>query len=148
MGFIRVRIICQIMWCTKVGVKLVYSYSIITTFCLRFNCYFLSTTNTCDVIGVVADLYVEKMRYAAVKCMCRSYRPTLPVSYIAQVLGFSSVLLVEPSGKKDTDGLDECVEWLKAHGACLITDNSGEMLLDSKVCKKKAPKLAFVCVSA
>ncbi|KVI09734.1 hypothetical protein Ccrd_011860 [Cynara cardunculus var. scolymus] len=27
-----------------------------------------------------ADLYVEKMRYAAVKCMTRSYRPTLPAS--------------------------------------------------------------------
>lgn len=71
--------------------------------------------------------------------MSRSYRPTLPVSYIAQVLGFSSVLpMVEPSGEKDTDGLEECVEWLKAHGACLITDNSGEMLLDSKVCYKQA----------
>uniref|UniRef100_A0A175YP22 PCI domain-containing protein n=1 Tax=Daucus carota subsp. sativus TaxID=79200 RepID=A0A175YP22_DAUCS len=80
------------------------------------------------------DLYVEKMRYTAVKCISRSYRPTLPVAYIAQLLGFSSVVLpTEPSDEKDTDGLEECAEWLKAHGACLIIDNAGKVLLDSKV---------------
>nr|GFB21561.1 SAC3 family protein A isoform X1 [Tanacetum cinerariifolium] len=68
------------------------------------------------------------MRYAAVKCMTRSYRPTLPVSYVAQILGFQSP---EPSDEKDTGGLEECTEWLKAHG-CLTTDSSGEMMLDAK----------------
>lgn len=63
------------------------------------------------------------MRYKAVSCMSRSYRPTVPVSYIAKVLGFTS----------DSVEIDECVEWLKAHGACLITDNGGEMQLDAKV---------------
>lgn len=82
-----------------------------------------------------ADLYVEKMRYAAVNCMSRSYRPTIPVPYVAQVLGFTGVLpLVEAPDEKDTDGLEECMEWLKAHGACLTADNSGEMQLDAKVC--------------
>ncbi|KAK3034449.1 hypothetical protein RJ639_034686 [Escallonia herrerae] len=84
--------------------------------------------NTC-----LMDLYVEKMRYAALTCMSRSYRPTLPVTYIAQVLGFNSAFAsAEASDEKDTDGLDECVEWLKAHGACLTADNSGELLLDAK----------------
>nr|XP_017233075.1 PREDICTED: SAC3 family protein A-like [Daucus carota subsp. sativus] len=79
------------------------------------------------------DLYVEKMRYAAMKCMSRSYRPTLPVAYIAQVLGFSSVLpTAEQNDEKDVDAIEECVEWLKAHGACLITDNPDEVLLDAK----------------
>ena len=82
---------------------------------------------------ISADLYVEKMRYAAVKCMTRSYRPTLPVSYVAQILGFQSP---EPSDEKDTGGLEECTEWLKAHG-CLTTDSSGEMMLDAKVCLLK-----------
>ncbi|KVI06910.1 hypothetical protein Ccrd_014733 [Cynara cardunculus var. scolymus] len=59
------------------------------------------------------DLYIEKMRYAALKCITRSYRPTLPVSYVAQVLGFPSA---EVSDEKDTGGLEECTEWLKAHG--------------------------------
>ncbi|KAI3748661.1 hypothetical protein L6452_11909 [Arctium lappa] len=77
--------------------------------------------NTC-----LMDLYVEKMRYAAVKCMTRSYRPTLPVSYVAQILGFPT------ADEKDTEGLEECMEWLKAHGACLTSDNSGEMMLDAK----------------
>ena len=79
----------------------------------------------CGVFG--ADLYVEKMRYAAVKCMTRSYRPTLPVSYVAQILAFPT------ADEKDIDGFEECIEWLKAHGACLASDNSGEMMLDAKV---------------
>lgn len=82
-----------------------------------------------------ADLYVEKMRYAAVKCMTRSYRPTLPVSYVAQVLGFQS------SDEKDSGALEECTEWLKAHGACLATDTSGEVMLDAKVCTKFQPRI-------
>lgn len=66
--------------------------------------------------------------------MSRSYRPTLPVSYIAQVLGFATVVPAnEGSDEKDLDGVEECVEWLKAHGACLITDNNGEIQLDTKV---------------
>ncbi|KAI9387699.1 hypothetical protein POPTR_010G213700v4 [Populus trichocarpa] len=83
--------------------------------------------NTC-----LMDLYVEKMRYKAVSCMSWSYRPTIPVSYIAQVLGFSSAS--DGNDEKDSDGsgLEECVEWMKAHGACLTTDNNGEMQLDTK----------------
>lgn len=81
----------------------------------------------------LTDLYVEKMRYKAVSCMSWSYRPTIPVSYIAQVLGFSSAS--DGNDEKDSDGsgLEECVEWMKAHGACLTTDNNGEMQLDTKV---------------
>ncbi|THF97978.1 hypothetical protein TEA_026785 [Camellia sinensis var. sinensis] len=49
------------------------------------------------------DLYVEKMRYTTVRCVSRSSRPTVPVSYIAQ-----------------------------AHDACLVIENTGEMQLDTK----------------
>ncbi|ONM15972.1 SAC3 family protein A [Zea mays] len=34
------------------------------------------------------DLYVERMHFEAMKCMSRSYRPTVPVGYVAQILGF------------------------------------------------------------
>ncbi|XP_011091492.1 SAC3 family protein A isoform X1 [Sesamum indicum] len=79
------------------------------------------------------DLYVEKMRYAAVKCMSRSYRPTAPVSYLSQILGFTNALPTsESSDEKEVDGVEECIEWLKAHGACLISDSTGETLLDAK----------------
>ncbi|KAL0456683.1 UNVERIFIED_CONTAM: SAC3 family protein A, partial [Sesamum latifolium] len=79
------------------------------------------------------DLYVEKMRYAAVKCMSRSYRPTVPVSYLSQILGFTNALPTsESSDEKEVDGVEECIEWLKAHGACLISDSTGETLLDAK----------------
>ncbi|KAI4351370.1 hypothetical protein L6164_005742 [Bauhinia variegata] len=81
--------------------------------------------NTC-----LMDLYVEKMRYKAVNCMCRSYRPTVPVSYVSQVLGFSTTN--RSSNEKDADALEECAEWLKSHGAHLIADNNGDMLLDTK----------------
>ncbi|KAK7343261.1 hypothetical protein VNO77_11874 [Canavalia gladiata] len=84
--------------------------------------------NTC-----LMDLYVEKMRYKAVSCMCRSYRPTVPVSYVSQVLGFSTTATNGVSNERDSDALDECLEWLKAHGASIITENSGDMLLDTKV---------------
>ncbi len=36
------------------------------------------------------------------------------------------------SDEKDADALEECLEWLKAHGASIITDNNGDMLLDTK----------------
>ncbi|CDY44640.1 hypothetical protein Bca4012_029026 [Brassica carinata] len=78
------------------------------------------------------DLYVEKMRYKAVTFMSRSCRPTIPVSYIAQVLGFTNTLS-EGTGEKETNGVEVCSEWLKAHGASLIADSNGDMLLDTKV---------------
>ncbi|XP_049404917.1 SAC3 family protein A isoform X2 [Solanum stenotomum] len=82
--------------------------------------------NTC-----LMDLYADKMRYAAVRCMSRSNRPTVPVTYIAQVLGFTSVVSTTEESE-DTDGAEDCVEWLKAHGACLTFDSSGEMQFDAK----------------
>lgn len=85
-----------------------------------------------DVNLFFADLYADKMRYAAIRCMSRSNRPTVPVTYIAQVLGFTSVLSTNEESE-DTDGVEDCVEWLKAHGACLTSDNSGEMQFDAKV---------------
>ncbi|KAL5716871.1 hypothetical protein ACHQM5_009982 [Ranunculus cassubicifolius] len=75
--------------------------------------------NTC-----LMDMYVEKMRFEAVKCMSRSYRPTVPLAFIALVLGFI--------GSEGDDDVLECEEWLRAHGAVLITDNSGDMMLDTK----------------
>ncbi|CAI8601567.1 unnamed protein product [Vicia faba] len=85
--------------------------------------------NTC-----LMDLYVEKMRYKAVTCMCRSYRPTLPVSYVSLVLGFSTAVPSnEANDEKEAAALEECSEWLKAHGAIIIADNNGDMMLDTKV---------------
>ncbi|CAA0842087.1 SAC3/GANP/Nin1/mts3/eIF-3 p25 family [Striga hermonthica] len=79
------------------------------------------------------DLYVEKMRYAAVKCIARSYRPTVPVAYLSQILGFTNALpTTELDVEKELDGMEECLDWLKAHGACVILDSSGETLLDAK----------------
>ncbi|KAK9127188.1 hypothetical protein Syun_015985 [Stephania yunnanensis] len=81
----------------------------------------------------IMDLYVEKMRFNAAKCISRSYRPTVPVAFIAQSLGFASSLPpTEGNDDKDSDGLEECEEWLRTHGACLNLDNSGEMMVDTK----------------
>ncbi|KAJ4824600.1 hypothetical protein Tsubulata_010913 [Turnera subulata] len=81
--------------------------------------------NTC-----LMDLCVEKMRYKAVSCMTRAYRPTIPISYVAQILGFSCTS--EGDSEKGSDGIEECEEWLRAHGGCIIADNNGEMQLDTK----------------
>lgn len=70
------------------------------------------------------------MRYKAVNFMARSCRPTIPVSHIVQVLGFGAS--TEGSGEKESDGMEECSEWLKAHGASLISDSNGDLLLDTK----------------
>ncbi|KAL8051472.1 hypothetical protein ABFX02_06G150200 [Erythranthe guttata] len=79
------------------------------------------------------DLYVEKMRYAAVKCMSRSYRPTVPVSYLSQILGFTNTLPTsEANDENEGDGMEDCTEWLKAHGACVATESSEEISLDTK----------------
>lgn len=77
------------------------------------------------------DLYVERMRFEAMKCMSRSYRPTVPVGYIAQILGFLRTD-TEGCATNEDDGLEECEKWLKAHGTVLSEDNSGELQIDMK----------------
>jgi hypothetical protein len=76
------------------------------------------------LVSFLTDLYVERMRFEAIKCISKSYRPTVPVVYIARILGF---LL------NGDDRLEECEIWLKAHGAILSLDNSGELQIDTKV---------------
>ncbi|KAK3138550.1 hypothetical protein QOZ80_5AG0370370 [Eleusine coracana subsp. coracana] len=77
------------------------------------------------------DLYVERMRFEAMKCMSKSYRPTVPVCYVAHILGFLRTGS-EGSVISGDDGLEECEIWLKAHGAVLSADNSGELQIDMK----------------
>ncbi|KAF0927527.1 hypothetical protein E2562_034167 [Oryza meyeriana var. granulata] len=85
-----------------------------------------------DLNSCLMDLYVERMRFEAIKCISKSYRPTLPVKYAAQVLGFMGIDEVYEA--KRADGLEECEEWLKAHGAVLSVDNNnGELQIDTKV---------------
>jgi SAC3 family protein LENG8/THP3 len=71
------------------------------------------------------------MRFEAMKCMSRSYRPTVPVGYVAQILGF----LRTDTGcaTNGDDGLEGCEKWLKAHGTVLSEDSSGELQIDTKV---------------
>lgn len=81
-------------------------------------------------LSLVADLYVEKMRFEAVKCMARSYRPTIPVSFLARTLGFTGTVGAEG----ETDGLEDCEEWLRCHGSHLQYESgSNELVMDAKV---------------
>lgn len=73
---------------------------------------------------------MEKMRFEAVRCMSRAYRPALPVAFVARVMGFMDTVPVKGEG---AEGLSGCEEWLKAHGAILHDDQSGDLLLDTKV---------------
>jgi SAC3 family protein LENG8/THP3 len=80
------------------------------------------------------------MRFEAMKCISKSYRPTVPVGYVAHILGF---LRTDTEGSviSEDDELEECKIWLKAHGAVLSGDNSGELQIDMKVLQ---PKLLFL----
>ncbi|KAL5219797.1 hypothetical protein ABZP36_024510 [Zizania latifolia] len=85
-----------------------------------------------DLNSCLMDLYVERMRFEAIKCISKSYRPTVPVRYAAQVLGFMGIDEA-CEGAKRADGLEECEEWLKAHGAVLTVDNTnGELQIVTK----------------
>ncbi|KAG0573065.1 hypothetical protein KC19_VG145600 [Ceratodon purpureus] len=75
------------------------------------------------------DIHIEKMRFEAVKCMTRSYRPTIPVASVARALGFT----VEPSSGQTAE-VEDCEEWLKAHGAQFQFDSSSnELVLETKL---------------
>lgn len=82
---------------------------------------------------IFTDLYVENMRFEAVKSMSKAYRPTLPVRYVAQVLGFVKNFKEKESETTDRSGFEECEQWLKAHGAVLKSDGTGDLQLDGKV---------------
>jgi hypothetical protein len=76
------------------------------------------------------DIHVEKMRFEAVKCMTRSYRPTIPVASVARSLGFTA----EPSSEGEADGVEECEEWLRGHGAHVQFDSSSsELVVEAKL---------------
>jgi len=70
------------------------------------------------------------MRFEAIKCMSKSYRPTVPIRYAAQVLGF---LGIDEVYETNGAGLEEFKKLLKAHGAVLSVDNDGEVQIDTKV---------------
>lgn len=75
---------------------------------------------------------MEKMRFEALKCMCKSYRPVVPVSYITRALSFSKSTQGEEIQDASIDGFEECEEWLRAHGA-ILTSSNAELQLDTKV---------------
>ncbi|XP_020572279.1 SAC3 family protein A isoform X4 [Phalaenopsis equestris] len=94
--------------------------------------FFRLYNSASSLITSLMDLHVEKMRFEAMKCICKSYRPTVPVTYIAHVLGFSTSVKTGVDHENGANGLDECEEWLKAHGAVLTFENNSELQLDTK----------------
>ena len=95
-----------------------------------------------SVVLLITDLYAERMRFEAIKCMSKSYRPTVPIRYAAQVLGF---LGIDEVYETNGAGLEEFKKWLKAHGAVLSVDNNGEVQIDTKV--NLGPSLCTVFVT-
>ena len=95
-----------------------------------------------SVVLLITDLYAERMRFEAIKCMSKSYRPTVPIRYATQILGFVGIDEVyETNG---ADGLEEFKKWLKAHGAVLSVDNNGEVQIDTKVNLGPSLRTVFV----
>lgn len=79
------------------------------------------------------------MRFEAIKCMSKAYRPTVPIRYAAQVLGFVGIDEV-----REANGLEECKKWLKTHGAALSVDDNGELQIDTKVNLEPSSRIVFV----
>lgn len=82
------------------------------------------------------------MRFEAIKCMSKAYRPTIPVRYAAQVLGFVGIDEVREAN--GANGLEECKKWLKTHGAALSVDDNGELQIDTKVNLEPSSRIVFV----
>lgn len=88
--------------------------------------------------GCGADLRVEKVRFAAVQRMTKAFRPHLHVAEVARVLGFAAA--TGPTTEVTPEEVDDCQEWLAAHGATVVSDK-GDLLLDTKV-SRRAPNPA------
>ncbi|EFJ24017.1 hypothetical protein SELMODRAFT_415346 [Selaginella moellendorffii] len=68
------------------------------------------------------DLFSSKFRKAVL-----TRKPTLPLEVIARMLGFTN------GAQADKDVLDECEEWVKAHGGQVVVDSaSSERQFDAK----------------
>ena len=97
----------------------------------------------------------EQVRFRHVTVACKAFQPRVPVAHLARVLGFTLHRAYVPGdGERDpvvgTDGaprvdppwaqpedVDECVQWLEAHGA-VVKDDGGVPSVD---CKESAPRL-------
>ena len=75
--------------------------------------------------GKLMGTYVERVRFAALQCLCRSYAPSVAVAVAAQALGFE--------GEGEGEGASgRCGSWLRKHGAVLSA--AGDTL-DTKASK-------------
>lgn len=94
------------------------------------------------------DLRVEEIRFEAVQCIVKSYRPSVSVAYISSLLKFSEEDREDRDEEDDDDeeegsGEEEgavraCAQWLRAHGATLVEssgegEGGAELVLDCKV---------------
>ena len=59
-----------------------------------------------ELVRSLMDVYVEKMRFEGLECICLAYLPSLPLDRAAKALGFGG-------------DLQGCAQWLEAHGAQL-----------------------------
>eukprot|EP00897_Mesotaenium_endlicherianum_P000311 jgi/Mesen1/10280/ME000789S09556 len=80
---------------------------------------------------LLMEMHVETMRYDAVQCMAKAYRPSLPVAHIAATLAFREDAPEAPP-EEGGASLHECCDWLKAHGAVLLAEDGPDPQLDAK----------------
>eukprot|EP00898_Chlorokybus_atmophyticus_P006931 jgi/Chlat1/7239/Chrsp58S06884 len=69
------------------------------------------------------DVYLERARLEACQCITRACRPTIPVEFLVDQLGFK---LIE--GSEGEEPIEACVEWLQQHGAITISLSEGDAL--------------------
>ncbi len=65
--------------------------------------------------------YSEKARFEAMLCIARACRPTVPVAFLAETLGFAAIEQAEEGADPEAS----CREWLEGHGAVLALAGDG-----------------------
>ncbi|KAJ3038984.1 hypothetical protein HDV00_012742 [Rhizophlyctis rosea] len=71
------------------------------------------------------DHFVERERVKAMKVICRAYRPSVPLDFVAKELGFLAGGGEGGDGMKEREGKGECWGWLVGKGCPFVADRGG-----------------------
>jgi hypothetical protein len=74
-----------------------------------FACYL----NAPNMSNYLMDLFIDRERYKALRAICRSYRPSIGVDYVAKELGWVHPADSEDLAKEQTQ---KCRDWLAEIG--------------------------------
>jgi len=93
---------------------------------------FFRLQDSCPNLGAfLMDIMVPQVRFGALQRVCKAFRPSIPVKFILNELGFDA---------DDSSQLKEGQEWLISHGCVLSTDEETLLTKDSAVTESNLTK--------